>query len=188
MGSDDCIGYRTAVASLERTYDVCTHDGAVFLGWVEGYSFLKDNGQPQNPNGFYIDISDHRWTRGLCYFMGTLMYGRSLGGEYFGYFACAAQTVPNATPGKFYAIYAIGVPFWFLAAISAMPPTRWACRTLRKYRRRAHGLCMTCGYDLRSTKDCCPECGTSIRRVTVDVVSRETSRHQHFGTGTRASQ
>jgi len=34
---------------------------------------------------------------------------------------------------------------------------------LRRYRRRKHGLCTCCGYDLRvSPTGICPECGTRI--------------------------
>ena len=43
--------------------------------------------------------------------------------------------------------------------LSLLPATR-----LLKFhgaRRRSHGLCPQCGYDLRATSDRCPECGTS---------------------------
>jgi len=52
------------------------------------------------------------------------------------------------------------VPLWFVLALSAILPASHIRRRSRlRARRRALGLCARCGYDLRATPDCCPECG-----------------------------
>jgi hypothetical protein len=57
--------------------------------------------------------------------------------------------------------YGISLPFWLLAILCGIAPVlRWNPRRLRRRRRLAAGLCLTCGYDLRATPDRCPECGT----------------------------
>jgi len=39
----------------------------------------------------------------------------------------------------------------------------WLIRTFRQEAKRTReGLCMYCGYDLRHSKDRCPECGQKI--------------------------
>jgi hypothetical protein len=50
------------------------------------------------------------------------------------------------------------IPFWFPLLLTALLPI---CRGAAAWRarRRAPGLCRTCGYDLRATPDRCPECG-----------------------------
>ena len=54
------------------------------------------------------------------------------------------------------------VPYWALTAAflaAGLPSVRaWFARR-RRLRRRAAGCCPSCGYDLRSTPDRCPECG-----------------------------
>lgn len=54
------------------------------------------------------------------------------------------------------------IPLWVFFVATAWLPAWWlACeppRRRRAYRLR-EGLCLNCGYDLRASKDRCPECG-----------------------------
>ena len=58
-------------------------------------------------------------------------------------------------------VHAIGVvPFWFIAAGTALLPLMWTLRQVRSRRLKKQGHCTVCGYDLRATPQRCPECGT----------------------------
>jgi hypothetical protein len=52
----------------------------------------------------------------------------------------------------------IDVPYWWLTALLLVLPAR----QIRQWRRRRvekRGFCGRCGYDLRASRDRCPECG-----------------------------
>lgn len=68
-------------------------------------------------------------------------------------------------------IVVVSAPLWALAAIFAAFPAlqfvhfcrrRWLARN-----RQATGRCVNCGYDLRASRDYCPECGTSQSPLNV---------------------
>lgn len=53
------------------------------------------------------------------------------------------------------------VPHGVVALVLATPPSLWwGIPVLRRRWRARRGLCVRCGYDLRGSKDKCPECGT----------------------------
>ncbi len=52
-------------------------------------------------------------------------------------------------------------PFWFLCALTALPPVLMGTRRIRRRSRREMCFCPVCNYDLRATPDRCPECGTN---------------------------
>jgi hypothetical protein len=60
----------------------------------------------------------------------------------------------------------LGVPYWALALLFAVVPV-WRLRVWRREVRRRRLikglLCTSCGYDLRASKDRCPECGSPIQ-------------------------
>jgi hypothetical protein len=56
----------------------------------------------------------------------------------------------------------IAVPYWGPALLTAILPAIWFACLGRDLRRNRLGLCRACGYDLRASKDRCPECGTPI--------------------------
>jgi hypothetical protein len=55
------------------------------------------------------------------------------------------------------------IAYWKIIVVSLLLPTRSVQLRLRARRQRLlAGHCRNCGYDLRSSPECCPECGTLI--------------------------
>jgi hypothetical protein len=77
---------------------------------------------------------------------------------------------PAAAPGVYapvtvnYQITAVpfAVPAFLAAAVGLLPWVRRRRRVRQAHVRRKQGLCETCGYDVRESKDRCPECGSPV--------------------------
>jgi hypothetical protein len=68
----------------------------------------------------------------------------------------------------------VAVPHWFVAIVCAVvgwpAGTRWLKRYLMS-RRPKPGCCRSCGYDLRASRQRCPECGTLIAPAVFKVAA-----------------
>jgi hypothetical protein len=61
-----------------------------------------------------------------------------------------------------YRQWIVGLPFWCPWILSLCVWLIPVCGRVRAWRRKGGGACRSCGYDLRASKDRCPECGTPI--------------------------
>lgn len=59
----------------------------------------------------------------------------------------------------------VGLPFWLLCLLTAVPPAMFLTSARRRRiraMRQKQNRCTTCGYDLPAAGDTCPECGTAV--------------------------
>ena len=65
--------------------------------------------------------------------------------------------------GAFDESYAVAIPFfWLVCVLPACVLGLWLWRIRAEKIRRRAGSCAGCSYDLRASKDRCPECGREI--------------------------
>jgi hypothetical protein len=53
-------------------------------------------------------------------------------------------------------------PCWLAAIVFLVLPMFWIWARMGQQSRTRRGSCRRCGYDLRASKDRCPECGTGV--------------------------
>jgi hypothetical protein len=73
---------------------------------------------------------------------------------------------------------AISAPWWFITLLTALLPAVQGSRCLGRWCRRRRypaGLCPTCGYDLRASRERCPECGSPIHQSTIETQNSRTT-------------
>jgi hypothetical protein len=114
------------------------------LGWATGCVFGwigRTNSEPVINSYPPVEVSELFANDTQFHHIGRFAYLNSTGG--FGLFA----------------------PFWIAMFIAAIPPAAWL-RSRRTRKSPDPGMCPKCGYDLRASKDRCPECGHRIPNQT----------------------
>ncbi len=77
-----------------------------------------------------------------------------------GYNGLRTTWLPSlGSPGK-----SLYLPLWMPTLLFGLWPAWLLLPLHRRRKRKKLGLCVKCGYDLRASKERCPECGTTIER------------------------
>ena len=141
-------------------------------GWIQSHLSLTTNlppsaGTHRVPNGDWVTRPGYSFTStsGMLilemttitptryYSLGTALMRPTWNWTTLGF---GFHRTPDGHPLRY---TALAIPYWFLTIFTALIPTLWLYKRIKHI---PHGHCSKCGYDLRVSKDWCPECGAAI--------------------------
>ena len=109
---------------------------------------------PADATDVFADAPPRVWS------FGPVKVERGVGRAVVGY--RDGEAIVQVSPPVGYV--AMDAPYWLAVTITALPGLAWCAVAVRRRwrlrRRGLMGLCLSCGYDLRGSKQRCPECGT----------------------------
>ncbi|MCH8851221.1 MAG: hypothetical protein IID41_01050 [Planctomycetes bacterium] len=89
---------------------------------------------------------------------GTIVFGGRWWASFAPSFGNSAITVGGST----FRMWSLSIPLWMPIALFGFLFWRSFVPLYRCRKRKKLGLCIKCGYDLRGSKDRCPECNTEF--------------------------
>lgn len=148
--------YDTVIAFRENyTIALTSGDGTLRVLFMRNY---------KGPNAEHVEPQIRYWNNtplvwgGMRGSMGVAEYQKYL--RYGLAFDLNNRLKKDSYGRPYYSGYRFYLSDWFIMFGFLITPAVWLLRWNRKRRRRAPGLCIVCGYDLRATPNRCPECGT----------------------------
>ena len=141
-------------------YDVRPGDGpGEFLHWggMSASGYFRINRAHRGPNrGGNERVPP--WRKFDLQFVPDHLRSRSAGFLMFSY----RSNFQVGVAGVYLSQWTLTLPYWVACVMFGVSPFLSYVRYRRRIRRRCDGSCSSCGYDLRASTGCCPECGTAI--------------------------
>jgi hypothetical protein len=143
--------------------------GTIRLGtnWTQWHYISNPNPFPGN-DGPYWNVADVMVTDsfptsawGLRQYPGGTLTAQGFDSFGFG----VGRAISRSSSGPDWSTRshtAVRIPHWFVALLLIGPSARVLWKAHQFRRGASSGLCPGCGYDLRASKDRCPECGREV--------------------------